>query len=193
MYTRVVLLVKIQRESRMIREWVEKIILVDEEIYIRTPKLEDIENIQIIWEDMYTMDAVGGPVYKEVEELEEWMNHQNARINPRARYFLIFNKKDELLGEVSFNQYNRHKKQAMFNVKVLYAKRGKGYGKRAMKLALDYYFNTFGGEKMFDDILPTNEIGQNAMLSFGFTRVKELPEDFVVYMDKRMFEKVKDE
>ncbi len=58
--------------------------------------------------------------------------------------------------------------------------RGYGYAKETVYLILDYYFNEFGGEVMFDEVM--NETGIHVLTSYIFEKVSE--------MEARVFVKI---
>jgi RimJ/RimL family protein N-acetyltransferase len=156
-------------------------------IDIRQPSFEELKFVAALWADFDTMKEVGGPIVFERERWEAWYERMVEPGDGRNFYCLIFNKSNKPVGEVSFHRYDRASGTAELNVKVMYKHRGKGYGKEAVMLLLDYYFNEFGGEVITDAIDINNIGGQKVLLNLGFDHVLSDEKAFLVKMTKEKY------
>ncbi|MGB9801328.1 MAG: GNAT family N-acetyltransferase [Arcobacter sp.] len=170
----------------------ERIIKKGENIYIRLPKYEEIAYISKLWSDVDTTGEVGGPFFLPEDKVSSWFQKMVHPTDGRNFYCLIFNNKDEPVGEVSFHRFDDLTKTAELNIKIESKHRGKGYAKEALFLLLDYYFNEFGGEIMIDPVLLSNKKAQKMLLSFGFEYDPSNKEVFLLKITKDMFNKIKD-
>ncbi|MGI1690400.1 GNAT family N-acetyltransferase [Thermoanaerobacter uzonensis] len=161
-------------------------------IYIRPPKYEETAYINKLWSDVDTTGEVGGPFFLPEEKVSSWFQKMVDPTDGHNFYCLIFNNKDEPVGEVSFHRFDDSTKTAELNIKIERIHRGKGYAKEALFLLLDYYFNEFGGEIMIDPVLLSNKKAQKMLLSFGFEHDPSNKEVFLLKMTKDMFNKIKD-
>ncbi|MCK4261212.1 MAG: GNAT family N-acetyltransferase [Halanaerobiales bacterium] len=159
-------------------------------VYIRPPKIEELEYIKWLWADEETMKEVGGPIILSDKEGGKWYSRMVFPGSSTDFYCLIFDLNDQPLGEVSFHQYSPEQKSAEFNIKIAGQHRGKGYGKEATYLMLKYFFYEFGGLVMIDDLALENIKGQQALLKFGFIRDDSNSKDFIVKIEKNIFNKL---
>jgi RimJ/RimL family protein N-acetyltransferase len=135
-------------------------------VYIKQPEFNELDFVVKLWSDKGTMKDVGGTVTLPKERRREWYAKMVRPSDGKNFYCLIYTKQNKPVGEVSFHRFNQIKKSAELNIKVQSKYRGKGYGKEALKLLLEYYFNEFGGEVITDEVI--NIKGQRALAKFGF-------------------------
>jgi len=145
--------------------------LIGKMVKLRSPKLIEMDYIRWLWSDSETMKPVGGPVILSDKQAVNWFSHWVDPGRESACYFLIFNKQERPVGEISFRDYDAKTGSAMFNVKIAADERGKGFAREAMKLFLNWYFLTYGGKEMIDDLDLKNTSGQKALLRSGFSHV----------------------
>ena len=151
------------------------------------PELEEIPYIKRLWADPETMRPVGGPVILSDDAIRRWYIRIVNPGNAKNLYCLIFTKDEIPIGEISFHRMDLDSMVAEFNVKVHHQHRGQGYGKDAMLVFLDYFFNQVGGKVMVDDVALDNDAGQQALLRFGFTQDLEFKDVFRLVMTKEIF------
>ncbi len=157
-------------------------------VYINEPTFPELDYVEELWGDIKTTGEVGGPFkLKDKEQFFKSMIYPGNRLN---KYFLIYDKEDTKVGEISFRKVEEHSKKAMFNVKIKWEYRGKGYAKAAMDLILNYYFNQYGGEVMEDSIAIENKNAQRIFLVYGFEHVSTNEEEFLVRLTKERFNKL---
>lgn len=156
-------------------------------IYIRQPEFEELEFVAALWADHETMRAVGGPIVFARDRWKAWYESMVEPGDGKNFYCLIFNKSNKPVGEVSFHRYDKSSGTAELNVKVLHRYRGKAYGKEAVLLLLDYYFNEFGGEIITDTVAINNTGGQKVLLNLGFEHEMSNEEVFLVKMTKEKY------
>lgn len=138
------------------------------QVELRLPTKNDLAFIRWLWSDPETMKPVGGPIFLTDEQAQYWFAEIINPGNPSDFYRLIFNEKNEPVGEISFHQLNSVSMTAEFNIKIASSKRGKGYAKKAMLLFFEIFFNQMGGRIMIDDVALDNQGGQHLLLNFGF-------------------------
>lgn len=142
--------------------------LPEDYIELRLPTENDLQFIRWLWSDPETMKPVGGPIRLSDDQAQHWFARMIKPGSPTDCYRLIFNEKNEPVGEISFHRLNPGTMTAEFNIKIAVTNRGKGYAKRAMIIFLDFFFNQFGGQVMVDNIALDNYEGQQVLLRFGY-------------------------
>lgn len=156
-------------------------------VCIKQPDYDELDFITKLWADNETMKDIGGPVAFQDSRKKEWYEKMVKPTDGRNFYCLVYNLKDEPVGEVSFHRYDETTRTAEFNVKILSAHRGKGYAKEAILLMLEYYFVEFGGEVMLDGIAINNINGQKALLKLGFEHMSTSYDVLLVGMTREKF------
>lgn len=160
-------------------------------VYLRPPTYKELVYIKWLWSDPDTMKEVGGPIELSDDEADKWYSRMINPGNDRNFYCLIFNRKDEPVGEVSFHRYNHNTKAAEFNIKIAHKHRGEGYSFEAIHLILKYYFYEFGGEIMKDRVALENIAGQKILEKFGFEHDSNAEKEgaYVLKITKEQFER----
>lgn len=157
-------------------------------VRLRPPRPEEMAYVRWLWGDPATMAAVGGVHPLTEAEAEAWYARRVAPGRPSDFYCLILDSDTgEPVGEVSCHQFEWTTRTAMFNLKVAADQRGRGYGRAAQRVFLDWYFNQLGAEVMVDDLAPDNVAGQQALVRFGFERVPAGAGDFRVRLTRARF------
>ena len=160
-------------------------------LYLEKPGIDDWLNVKTIWEDEETMKDVGGIHLLPKEKYLRWYKFMFEDKKDENAYFLIFNKKEKkCIGEISFHNYDKFEKRAMFNVKIINTERSKGYGKEAMDLALNYYFNIWNGNIMEDSIWKYNKNGLKNLKKYGVKEFKETEDEIWVELKKSEWKRV---
>lgn len=161
--------------------------LTAENVRLRRPELEDLAYIRKLWADPDTMKEVGGPIVMDEKRARRWFEKMLDPGSPGDRYFLIVNRDNLPVGEASFNRFDPGTKTAELNLKIEACHRFKGYGPEAVRLILEYFFGSFGGQVMADPIAPDNIQGRKALMSFGFEHDPSRTDVFMLRMTKQMF------
>jgi RimJ/RimL family protein N-acetyltransferase len=156
-------------------------------IELRLPTENDMQFIRWLWSDTETMKPVGGPLHLTDEQARQWFVRMIEPGSPTDCFRLIFNEREEPVGEISFHRLNFDTMTADFNVKIAHMNRGKGYAKKAMLLFLDFFFNQVGGNVMLDDIALDNYNGQQVLLQFGYEPDPNRKNVFRVKMTRERF------
>ena len=144
--------------------------LVNDGVCLRPPRPGDVEYIRKLWSDPLTMAEVGGPIEMDQEQARRWYARMVYPGVDTDRYFLIFNRSGQPVGEISFHRYDRSSGSAEFNIKIEHRHRGRGYARLAASLLLRYYFFDFGGKLMCDPVALDNRPGQESLAKFGFNK-----------------------
>jgi RimJ/RimL family protein N-acetyltransferase len=152
------------------------------DIELRLPVIGDMQFIRWLWSDSETMGPLGGPIHLTDEQAKRWFTLMIDPGSPTDCYRLIFNHRNEAVGEISFHEFNPDDQTAEFNIKIASTHQGKGYAKKAMIVFLDYYFNQFGGHLLVDDVASDNFRGQNVLLNFGFEHDADIKNVFRLKM-----------
>jgi RimJ/RimL family protein N-acetyltransferase len=164
--------------------------LQDGTIELRPPTESDMQFIRWLWSDPETMQPVGGPIHLTDEQAQHWFAKMIKPGRPTDCYRLVFNEKNEPVGEISFHRLNSVTMTAEFNVKIAHTQRGKSYAKKAMILFLDFYFNQVGGQVMVDDIACDNDQGQQVLLKFGYEHDPSRTDVFRVKMTRDRYNRL---
>lgn len=177
-----------KREAEFMENQISYLRIDGELVYIKEPTFQELDYVGKLWSDIKTTGEIGGPFrLKDKNQFFETRIYPGDGLN---KYFLIYDKEDSKVGEVSFRKPDRDSKKAIFNMKIKWEHRGKGYAKSAMDLILDYYFNYYGGEIMEDDIAIDNTRAQRIFLNYGFEHVSTDKEEFFVRLTKDRFNEV---
>ncbi len=156
-------------------------------IKLKKPEWTDIKFIQWLWSDPETMKPVGGPIILDDKKAKIWFERMIEPGNQTDSYRLILNQDRISIGEISFHRLVRESMTADFNIKIANKYRNKGYSKEAMVLFLDYFFNEVGGLVLKDEVALDNELGQQALLSFGFKHDPAVKEVFMLKITREHF------
>lgn len=157
------------------------------QVELRLPTENDVAFIRWLWSDPETMKPVGGSIQLTDKQVQYWFAEIINSGNPSDSYRLIFNEKNEPVGEISFHQFNSVSMTAEFNIKIASTKRGKGYAKKAMVLFLDFFFNQMGGCIMIDDVALDNQRGQHLLLDFGFEHDSQVVDVFRLFLTRERY------
>lgn len=163
----------------------------NQQVEIKSPSFEELAYVVKLWSDPNTMEDVGGVVEFESNRHQSWYEKM---VNPGDGYnvyCLIYNKKKEPIGEVSFHQYQLDSKTARLNIKIEAKHRGNGHAKEALDLMLDYYFNEFGGEVMLDDVANAN--GVQVLKKYGFEIISQSQTSTLLKLTKSKYNQLKNE
>ncbi len=121
-------------------------------VYIKKPDLVELSYTQRLWNDIDTMADIGKvvdfPRYK-------WETFYKRSINPtdgKNFYCLVYTHDNIPIGEVGFHGYDTPTKTARLNIRIENGFRRKGYGREALNLLLDYFFQEFGGEYILENL-----------------------------------------
>jgi len=140
-------------------------------LYLRPPAPGDMAFVRRLWADEETMRPVGGPILLTDDQAERWY----ARVVDPGQgtdcYCLIRLWDDSPVGEVSFHRLDARRMAADLNLKVMASARGRGIGQEAGRRFLEYYFNSFGGRVLADNVAPDNASGQALIAGLGFRQV----------------------
>jgi RimJ/RimL family protein N-acetyltransferase len=160
--------------------------LAGDDVFLRPPRLKELAFIRALWADPETMASVGGPVLLEAARSQRWFASMVNPGRPTDVYCLVF-VGGEPVGEASFHRLDRGTMAADFNLKILAARRGRGYGRAAMRLLLDYFFNQLGGRVMTDDLALTNLVGQQALRRFGWEHDPTVTDNYRLVLTRERF------
>jgi RimJ/RimL family protein N-acetyltransferase len=159
----------------------------DDDIELKLPTHDDMQFIRWLWSDSDTMKPLGGPIHLTDEQAKYWFTEMIDPGSPTDCYRLIFNNRNEPVGEISFHGFNLDDKTAEFNIKIASTVQGKGYAKKAMIVFLDFFFNQFGGRLLVDDVASDNFRGQNVLLNFGFEHEANIKNVFSLRMTRERY------
>lgn len=154
-------------------------------IYIRNPKLEELSFVEKLWGNEKNMKDIGGTYFFPKEKWEMFYRKMVYPTDGKNFFCLIYDLKDNPVGEVSFHGYNSITKVARINVKIHYKYRGLGYASEALKLLLEYYFWNFGGEAIIDSA-DTKE-AKRLFDKLGFEVINKFKEQVTYKLEKNQF------
>jgi RimJ/RimL family protein N-acetyltransferase len=156
-------------------------------ITIRPPRRDELAFVRWLWSDAETMRPVGGTIVISEDEVRAWFARMVDPGGPRDRYRLIVDGDDRPVGEIGFHRLDPETMTATLNVKIASRERGRGYARAALVRLLDYYFNTFGGRVLIDDLRLDNRRGRDVLVRFGFERVGEMGDAYRLRMTRERF------
>ncbi len=159
----------------------------DEHVELRLPTENDMQFIRWLWSDPETMKPVGGPIHLTDKQAQYWFAKMIKPGNPTDCYRLIFNEKNDPVGEISFHRLNVVSMTAEFNVKIASIQQKKGYAKKAMFLFLNFFFNQMSGRIMIDNVALDNHRGQHILLNFGFEHDPKIDNVFRLFLTRERY------
>ena len=145
-------------------------VLHGQRVRLRLPRLDELAFIRVLWGDLETMAAVGGPIEFPEPKAKEWFHRVVEPGDTSNCYCLILDQEDVPVGEISFHRWDAKQRSAELNVKVLATRRGRGYARDALFAFLAFFFGRVGGRLMTDDVAIANHVGRQLLASLGFTR-----------------------
>lgn len=98
------------------------------------------------------------------EELAEFVKEQK---DEQCR-LVIETRSGTFVGEVWIWMTNRRGRNFMYGIEIATAFQGQGYGKDALKIVFDYYFNELAYNKAISQVYGYNTNSQNFHTKFGF-------------------------
>ncbi|MGO1580534.1 MAG: GNAT family N-acetyltransferase [Peptoniphilaceae bacterium] len=113
------------------------------------------------------------------QEILEWYNWKNRK---NSKYYTIF-LDNKPIGYISFKKLNKIKKSAILGLVIDPGKIEKGYGKEALRIMLDFYFNKFKFVKIFLLVARYNKRAINLYEKFGF---KKYSSSIMVYPNGKL-------
>ncbi len=154
-------------------------------VYIKQPEYSEMAYVSELWSDEATMEGIGGVFNFSEDKWEPFYKKMVSPSDGKNFYCLIYNNKDIPVGEVSFHGYDLVTKTARFNIKVHDKHRRRGYGKEAINLLLEYYFQEFGGNIMMDTV--RTEKGIELSKKFKFEQIGKAKEGITCRITKEKF------
>ena len=149
------------------------------ELYLLTPKLEELSYRKQLMEDPETMDynagydlsfegydyETGCIAFPE----EKWKAWHQKLTNDEKRYFAYVVRKidDVAVGYVNFH-YNNQNNRYECGVIIEGKQRGKGYAKESLKLLCDTAFKEYNIDALYDDFPKTRERARKVFTDIGF-------------------------
>ena len=123
---------------------------------IRETGLQDLANIQELWNDGQVMKYVGFPAGLgiTIAQLEEWLPWAIAK--PQRCHYSIYQNEIGYCGE-TFYDVNPTTGTAVLDIKLLPKARGYGIATQALNFAIDKAFKTGGAERVYVDPHPDNQ------------------------------------
>lgn len=129
-------------------------------VYLKEPSLEEYWYQEKILNDPLTMEYNAGwdVSYNGYDYetgcikfgKEKWESEFNKRQESNIYYAYIVREEDnEFVGTVNFG-FNEKKNQYTCGIVIEYSHRGKGYGKKALKLLCDIAFNEYNVDSLYN-------------------------------------------
>ena len=125
-----------------------------------------IENDEALWE----LSQIQTPFSKDV--LQKYLETaQNDIKKLKQLRLVITSKTNEPLGFIDLFDFDSHNKHAGVSIVLTEAYRGKGYGKDALSVLMDYSFNELGLHQLYSNVLEDNSVSIRLFESLGFEKV----------------------
>lgn len=163
-----------------------------ESIKLRAIHSSDLEELKKIRADIDFRNNVMMHPFPITEMQEEsWMNKALNDQNNNSVYFAITEvTSDVLIGLISFNNISYIHQRAEFGIYLSKESRGKGVGKEATHLMLQYGFDSLNFHKIELKVIKTNKSALKLYQQLGFNETAILKDHFfcngrfqdVVYM-----------
>jgi len=128
--------------------------------------LYSIENDESLWE----LSQIQTPFSKDVLQKYLETAHNDIK-NLKQLRLVITSKINEPLGFIDLFDFDSHNKHAGVSIVLTEAHRGKGYGKDALSVLMNYSFNDLGLHQLYNNVLEDNSVSIRLFESVGFEKV----------------------
>ena len=128
--------------------------------------LYTIENDESLWE----LSQIQTPFSKDV--LKKYLvTAQNDFKKMKQLRLVITSKDNNPLGFIDLFDFDLQNKHAGVSIVISEKYRGKGYGKEALSVLMDYSFNKLGLHQLYSNVLEDNSVSIRLFESVGFEKV----------------------
>jgi len=107
---------------------------------------------------------------------QAWIHYENARP------FAIYND-DEMVGFIMF-YIDEEKEPYLWRLMIDKNHQGKGYGRTALKMAIEHFINTINMTAVKTSLVPGNDGAESLYKSLGFEPTEEFEGDEIVMLLK---------
>ena len=128
--------------------------------------LYSIENDESLWE----LSQIQTPFSKDVLQTYLETAHNDIKLLKQLR-LVITSKTNEPIGFIDLFDFDAHNKHAGVSIVLTEPHRGKGYGKDALSLLMDYSFKDLGLFQLYSNVLEDNIASIRLFESVGFEKV----------------------
>ena len=141
-------------------------------INLRPLVLEDLAFLYTIENDvsLWELSQVQTPFSKDVLQTYLETAHNDIKILKQLR-LVITSKTNEPIGFIDLFDFDAHNKHAGVSIVLTEPHRGKGYGKDALSLLMDYSFKDLGLYQLYSNVLEDNIASIRLFESVGFEKV----------------------
>jgi len=153
-------------------------------VSIRNIIQSDMDFIQSFWGDEESMLASGGAYMIREEDKEDLFNILNKGDDLNNHYMILV--EGELIGDLSLRNFDE--KKAQMDMKILNDKRNNGYGKLALSMFLDFYFNQVGGEEIFFELWLVNYFANKKLKDYGFEATQVMEDANIMTLTKESYQ-----
>ena len=141
-------------------------ILETERLLLKPVEADDLEFLlNLRWDKEVMNYLIHDPI--SFKNQVDWFNH----LSNKDLALSIFIKEDsqlKIIGTIGLYEINTRHQRAIWRIRLDPARQGKGYATEAIKLILDYGFNTLNLNKIISDSFADNEAIVNLTLKLGF-------------------------
>ncbi len=160
------------------RKYIKK--LVGDSVYLSPVSVEDFQEYTHMINDINVALGLGYFTYAEIVDYEK-EKELLKKLKNDSMFAVRLIENNELLGNVGFNELNKVHRNAVLGIMLGNPKhQGKGYGKEAMNLLLDYGFSFLNLESISLNVFEYNEIAYNLYKKIGFKEVGRLRKNIEV-------------
>ncbi len=150
--------------------------MIGENVILRAVEPEDAENLYLWENDMsqWHLSNTKAPFSRYIMEQYVENAQQDIYAARQLRLMVETNLKNgdtATVGCVDLFDFDPANRRAGIGILIAEDHRGKGYGKEALELMIDYSFNTLNLHQLFCNILENNEQSLNIFKSAGFNEV----------------------
>ena len=164
--------------------------LVGDNIYLSPRNSEDIEIFTKWLNDFQVTDGLGrSGLIVTLNGEKEYLENIHDNDNTRYYFVIVTLENDEMIGTISLENINYRNRTAELGIFIgdeTY--RGKGIGKEAIHLILDYGFNYLNLNSIQLTVLAFNERAITCYKKCGFKEAGRLREDY--YLNGKYYDKI---
>lgn len=145
--------------------------LNDELLTLRAIEVTDVDTVWAWENDSSQWDSCNTSAPFSRKQLWDYAVNYNNDIYATGaiRLMVVERSTDKLVGSIDIYDFNRHHNRASVGLYIDAAHRGKGYGIRAMRLAIDYACNFLGMHQVVAEVADDNIASIRMLQACGFT------------------------
>ncbi|WP_026695527.1 GNAT family N-acetyltransferase [Peribacillus kribbensis] len=164
-------------------------------IYLRRLEDSDLNHYLSAVSDPYIRRLTGTSAFLTKKDLEDAFNKWNAD-SSRIDLIICLQKDNQIIGDLAMLDIDHRERKGSFRIAITKQYTGQGYGSEALRLIIEYMFNTLNLRRIAINVFSFNERAMSTYKKLGFKLEGTLREDLFFdgkYHDNHIMGLMKDE